>query len=189
MLAQVTALPYRLANLAGLILGQQVIPRFGPFHQLMASDANSRPGANEYHPQPGVYTAKEIVSGALPLLESVVLNLGPDRPGEAPARKILVDGLAASLATSGRESTFPLSYRATDTSRKELAWQAEKIGKSIVRFIRETVKVEDADPNLQIYSQCEGHLWTQASASLLLGPRSSSKNMQIYNEWVRSILT
>jgi hypothetical protein len=186
MLAQVTS-PYRLAHLAGLVLGQRVTPNFGPFNS-MDSNRKNRSASNEYHPLPGVYTAKELVSGALPLLESVVLSLGIDPPTGVPARKVLVDGLAASLATSGRESTFPLSYRATDTSRRELSLQAERIGRSIVKFVRENIKLEDADAQLRIYSQCEGHLWTQATASLLLGPRSSSDLMALYNEWVRILI-
>jgi hypothetical protein len=149
----------------------------------MESDRENRSKLSDHHPAPGVYTAKELVSGTLPLLESVVLSLGADPPGVSAAR-VLIDGLAASLKTSGRESTFPLSYQAGDTSRRELALQAERIGRSIVKFVRENINVEEADPNLVIYSQCEGHLWSQATTSLLLGPRSCGQNMQTYNEWV-----
>ncbi|OCK79547.1 hypothetical protein K432DRAFT_435292 [Lepidopterella palustris CBS 459.81] len=182
-----TTIPYRLAGLAGLILGHRLIPSLGPY-QSMEPHHITRQSLNEHHPPPGVYTARELVSGALPLLESVVLRLGRDVPNRVKAKDTLIDGLASSLAITGRESTLPLSYTASDTSRKEIAWQAHRIGKSLVRYVREIINADEGDPNLDIYSQCDGHLWTPGTASLLLGPRSNGDLMQLYNEWLHRMV-
>ncbi|OCL05440.1 hypothetical protein AOQ84DRAFT_413575 [Glonium stellatum] len=182
-----TTIPYRLAGLAGLILGHRLIPSLGPY-QSMESHRTTHHSQSEHHPAPGVYTARELVSGALPLLESVILRLGRDAPNRVKAKDTLIDGLASSLAITGRESTLPLSYTASDTSRKEIAWQAYQIGKSLVRYVREVINADEADPDLKIYSQCDGHLWTPATASLLLGSRSSGDLMHLYNEWLHRMV-
>ncbi|OCK97381.1 uncharacterized protein K441DRAFT_685599 [Cenococcum geophilum 1.58] len=182
-----TTIPYRLTGLAGLILGHRLIPSLGP-HKSMEPHHTTHHLQNEHHPPPGVYTARELVSGALPLLESIVLRLGGDAPNRVKAKDILIDGLASSLAITGRESTLPLSYTASDTSRKEIAWQAHRIGKSLVRYVREAINADEADPHLKIYSQCDGHLWTSGTTSLLLGPRSASDLMQLYNEWLHRMV-
>ncbi|KAM0432318.1 hypothetical protein ACHAPT_004858 [Fusarium lateritium] len=140
------------------------------------------------HPAPGIYTARELVQITAPLLNSIIHALGDDGDGEPSSKDVLVDGLAASLAVTGRESTLPLSYGKSDTSRREIANQAQVIGDALVSYARSTPQADEADQSVRLYSQCEGHLWTPAVAGLLLGPRSNSQLMQLYNEWLHRMI-
>jgi hypothetical protein len=145
---------------------------------------------NSCHPPPGIYNSRQLVQISAPLLDSIVSRLGPDLPNQPSTRETLLQGLAASLSTSGRESTLPLSYGAKDTSRKEISWQASRIGKELVRYARETSRPVGTEPPpaIQLHSQCEGHLWTPEVASLLLGSRSHSQLMELYNEWLHRMI-
>ncbi|CAI4214875.1 unnamed protein product [Parascedosporium putredinis] len=106
---------------------------------------------------------------------------------------VLIDGLAASLSTTGRESVLPLSPSPRDTARGEIADQARRIANLIVKYVRESVNPArlsaalSREP-LRIRSPCEGHLWTPAAAALLLGPRSDAKLMELYNEWLHRMI-
>jgi len=69
-----------------------------------------------------------------------------------------------------------------------VAWQVRAIGQSIVEFVREASITSNADPELQLRSQCDGHLWTSAVAALLLGPRSHGALLELYNEWLHRMV-
>lgn len=139
-------------------------------------------------PLPGIYKAQQIVASTLPLLDVIISRLGRDSPTDRPARSILVDGLAASLATSGRESTLPLNHSSWDTGRSEIVHQANRIAKTLVGYVRDSIPDATVDPRLVIRSPCEGHLWTPAAAALLLGPRSDASLMELYNEWLHLMI-
>ncbi|KAK7213922.1 hypothetical protein V2G26_021100 [Clonostachys chloroleuca] len=141
------------------------------------------------HPIPGIYRARELVEITAPLLGSILHTLGSDDSTELSSPKVLIDGLAASLAVTGRESTLPLSYGRSDTSRREISEQAQKIGEALVGYARESIQTDSSKQTpIKLYSQCEGHLWTQEVAGLLLGPRSNAQLMQLYNEWLHRII-
>lgn len=143
---------------------------------------------NAIQTPPGVYNVRQLVAGATPLLDVIVASLGQDPPTQPPARSVLVDGLAASLATSGRESTLPLTYSPQDTARKEIVYQANRIAKTIVKYVHESANPSAANTDVRLRSPCEGHLWTPSVAALLLGPRSDSHLMEIYNEWLHRMI-
>jgi hypothetical protein len=126
---------------------------------------------------PGVYSVRKLVATTTPLLDIVLHGLGPDEPHESPARVVLIDGLAASLATKGRESTLPLTHSSQDTGRKEIVEQATKIAKTLIEYVKGSVNSFSATSNVRLRSPCEGHLWTKDVADLLLGPRSGSHLM------------
>lgn len=186
-IATATTQPYLLGSY-GLKLGHQIIASTSPASTSMELIDTHSFRNNHYHPGPGVYFGRDLVQITSPLLDTIVSRLGPDPPNEAPARDVLLQGLSASLATSGRESTLPLSYNSDDTSRKEVAWQAHRIGKALVGYAQEASKSENADLRLSLTSHCEGHLWTPAVASLLLGPRSHRDLMELYNEWLHRLI-
>ncbi|VUC34852.1 unnamed protein product [Clonostachys rosea] len=141
------------------------------------------------HPSPGIYRARDLVEITAPLLNSILQGLGSDDSAELPSSQVLIDGLAASLAVTGRESTLPLSYGRSDTSRKEISEQAQKIGQVLVGYAKEFIQdYSSKQTPIKLYSQCEGHLWTPQVASLLLGPRSNAQLMQLYNEWLHRMI-
>lgn len=133
----------------------------------------------------GAYTARQIVEGCAPLLETVLHDLGPSPPNQPSARDMLLDNLASNLALGTRESS--LDIPATDASRKEFATQAVKIGKTLVTYARETNNVA-YDPKYTIRSPCEGHLLKPPVAQLMFGPRSMGHLMQIYNEYLHQMV-
>ncbi|KAH0160800.1 hypothetical protein KCU67_g6595, partial [Aureobasidium melanogenum] len=133
----------------------------------------------------GAYTARQIVEGCAPLLETVLHHLGPSPPEQPSAREMLLDNLASNLALRTRESS--LEIPAKDASRKEFAGQAVKIGKTLVTYARETNDVP-FDPDYAIRSPCEGHLLKPAVALLMFGPRSLGHLMQIYNEYLHQMV-
>ncbi|KAF2150680.1 hypothetical protein K461DRAFT_295932 [Myriangium duriaei CBS 260.36] len=133
----------------------------------------------------GDYTARQVVQGFAPLLETVLHVLGKDRPGETTARHMLFDNLASNLATDTRESSLQIPPR--DPGRKEMANQAEKIGKVLVEYARQVGEVP-YDPKYTIRSPCEGHLLKPPVAQLMFGPRSVSYLMQIYNEYLHQMV-
>ncbi|KAH6695622.1 hypothetical protein F5X68DRAFT_219983 [Plectosphaerella plurivora] len=189
--------PYRLANLAGLAIGHSILPAWSRLAGLGPVDSSPVPGpytggssatpiSHAIQTPPGVYSVRQLVLSLSPLLDSIVFRLGNDAPGDIPARTLLIDGLAASLATSGRESTLPLGH--SDGVRGELSRQANRIAKTIVHTVREATPSPAPDDNVNIRSPCEGHTWTPAVASLLLGPRSSAELMHLYNEWLHRLI-
>ncbi|KAK4120363.1 hypothetical protein N657DRAFT_579872 [Parathielavia appendiculata] len=137
---------------------------------------------------PGVYNVRQLVVSISPLLNAIVSQLGEGPPTDPPARSVLVDGLAASLATTGRESTLPLTHSTQDTARREIAYQATRVAKTLIRYVHDAAGPSAADASLRIRSPCEGHLWTPAVASLLLGPRSNAQLMELYNEWLHRMI-
>ncbi|KAK6007389.1 hypothetical protein QM012_004203 [Aureobasidium pullulans] len=134
---------------------------------------------------PGAYTARQIVEGCAPLLETVLHHLGPSPPDQSSARNMLLGNLASTLAVGTRESSLEIS--AKDASRKEFADQAVKIGKALIAYARETEDVS-FDPDYAIRSPCEGHLLKPAVAQLMFGPRSLPHLMQIYNEYLHQMV-
>lgn len=198
--------PYRLANLANLTLGYTIFPTWTEHEGLvsMASPPSPpytnglspslKPGptsptlSNAINTPPGVYSVRQLVATTSPLLDVIVARLGQDAPAEPPARSVLIDGLAASLATSGRESTLPLTHSPQDTARKEVVLQANKIAKTLVGYVYDSINPTSSNPDVRLRSPCEGHLWTPAVAALLLGPRSDSHLMELYNEWLHRMI-
>jgi len=143
----------------------------------------------DYPLSPGVYTAKQLVAAVSPLLESVVCAFGQISPPEEPTPlETLLDGLAALLSTSGRVSSLPLSYGKFDTPRREIAGQAQIIGKALVKHARDAFSLENVDSNFRIRSPCEGHLWTSPVVALLMGSRSNHYLMELYNEWLHQMV-
>ncbi|KAG9597972.1 hypothetical protein KCU77_g4288, partial [Aureobasidium melanogenum] len=133
----------------------------------------------------GAYTARQIVEGCAPLLETVLHHLGPSPPDQSSAREMLLNNLASNLALGTRESS--LEIPAKDASRKEFAAQAFKIGKTLITYARE-IKDASFDPDYAIRSPCEGHLLKPAVALLMFGPRSLGHLMQIYNEYLHQMV-
>ncbi|KAG9521144.1 hypothetical protein KCU93_g7515, partial [Aureobasidium melanogenum] len=133
----------------------------------------------------GAYTARQIVEGCAPLLETVLHHLGPSPPDQPSAREMLLDNLASNLALGTRESS--LNIPAKDASRKEFAAQAVKIGKTLVTYAR-GIKDVSFDTDYAIRSPCEGHLLKPAVALLMFGPRSLGHLMQIYNEYLHQMV-
>ncbi|PNY24592.1 Uncharacterized protein TCAP_05472 [Tolypocladium capitatum] len=200
----VSATPYRLANLASLAFGYRLIPSWTFLSGTLPLDASpslpvpklngisSSPGSSfsdAIQLRPGVYSIRQLVASASPLLNVIITRLGQDHPSEPPARAVLVDGLAASLATSGRESTLPLSRSLQDTAaRRDIVFQANHIAKTIITHVQENIRPSIGSQNIHLRSACEGHLWTHAVAALLFGPRSDSQLMELYNEWLHRMI-
>ncbi|PTB78023.1 hypothetical protein M440DRAFT_17672 [Trichoderma longibrachiatum ATCC 18648] len=197
--------PYRLANLANLQIGYSVVPSW--LNQGAAVPmANVSPPSSSSHKQggarssvsvtltealqtpPGVYTVQQLVANSGPLLDVVISRLGQDPPGQPSASSILIDGLAASLSTRGRESTFPLENASNDAARSEIVHQANRVASTIVKHVKKTVKPAPKSLDFRIRSPCEGHLWTHSVAALLFGPRSDSQLMELYNEWLHRMV-
>ena len=189
-----SAPPYRLANLANLTLGQTRFPIWSYPSAKMPTEIPSELNGSCYtfphalHPSPGVYSVRQLVASATPLLHSVITRLGEDPPTEPLASSVLVDGLAASLSTSGRESTLPLAPSSRDAARGEIIYQANRIAKTIIQYVHESTKPAALAHDIRLRSPCEGHLWTPAVASLLLGPRSDARLMELYNEWLHRMI-
>ncbi len=133
----------------------------------------------------GNYTARQVVEGCAPLLETVLHHLGPDPPNGPAARHMLLDNLSSNLDLGTRESS--LHIPTTDAGRKEIAHQAVTIGKKLVHYAAET---RDAhfDPAFAIRSPCDGHLLKHPVAELMFGPRSQGHLMQIYNEYLHQMV-
>ncbi|PTB69979.1 hypothetical protein BBK36DRAFT_47169 [Trichoderma citrinoviride] len=137
---------------------------------------------------PGVYNVQQLVANSGPLLDVVISRLGQDPPGQPSASSILIDGLAASLSTRGRESTFPLEKASNDVARSEIVHQANRVASTIVKHVKKSVKPAPKSLDFRIRSPCEGHLWTHSVAALLFGPRSDSQLMELYNEWLHRMV-
>jgi len=147
------------------------------------------PPTSLYHEwlfRPGAYTAREFVHEIAVLFESIIAQLGPDKPGDADSRTILLDGLRASLAPKGQETTLPLAdWDSAESSG--LTRHVLRIGQTIFQYAVKASRTVPGDPSLTVNSHCEGHKWTPAAAQLLLGPRSSRVLMRLYNEWLHQL--
>ncbi|TDQ38387.1 hypothetical protein [Aureibacillus halotolerans] len=139
---------------------------------------------------PGVYRAEAIVKRVSLLLEAVCIKLGAE-----DAAKPLLDNLAASLATSGRESTLPLAtlpLPQSGQSKSELLAQAEIIGAGLVAYAREAFAARTRSSatlaQLKLRSRCEQHLWTPDVVDVLMGPRGSTEAMQLFNEYLHQLI-
>ncbi|KAL3462225.1 hypothetical protein BJX64DRAFT_288556 [Aspergillus heterothallicus] len=186
----VASIPYRLANLGNLPIGHSLtVPSsFIGISRSMESVASPDDiwTAATTTP-PGVYNIHQLVVRTSPLLDAIVARLGPDTARGPAARDILIDGLQASLATTGRESTFPLTPSPQDRTRTEIIIQAHRIAKTLIGYVRDT-PFREVSPRLQIRSPCEGHLWTPAVAALLTGPRGNAQLLEVYNEWLHRMI-
>ena len=177
---------FRIAKLSGLILGHTIHQTADGSQRLpmLKQVAGKR---TDWTIPTGVYTPYEIVAGVAPLLETVLLHLDHTSDGRSQSRKLLVNGLASSLSINSRESTFPLPTPITHAARKEVAKQAERIGQTLVGYVRDAA-IPQFDSLTFVRSPCEGHIWTHKVASLLLGPRSNGQLMQLYNEWLHQMV-
>ncbi|KAH6634752.1 ABC drug exporter AtrF [Chaetomium sp. MPI-SDFR-AT-0129] len=141
---------------------------------------------NEWRFRPGSYTPRDFIREIALLLESVIVQLGPDGPEDADSRAILMDGLRSSLSHEGRETTLPLadwnSEQPSDLTRHIL-----RIGKALYQYAAEANHIIPGDPSLTVYSPCEGHKWVPPAGRLLRSPRSSPILMMLYNEWLHQI--
>ncbi|KAL8687134.1 MAG: hypothetical protein Q9218_006607 [Villophora microphyllina] len=180
---------YHIAGLEGLAFGRLFsTPTRTPVNE---TKHTTNDNSQSWRFQPGTYTPKQVVEQVAPLLNSLVTQLGRDRPGAVPSRKVLIDGLQDCLATVGRSSTLPLGQVAQapgDSARNQIASQAEKIGKFLVRHAQEVPPSDVANSRTIIRSPCEGHVWSHDSAELLLGPRGNGNLMQVYNEWLHQLV-
>lgn len=147
------------------------------------------PPATEYHDwrfRPDAYTAREFMREISILFESVIVQLGPDGPGEDDSRAILLDGLLASLSHEGREATLRLvdwnSEQPSGLTRHILS-----IGKTLFQYASEFNHATVGNPSLKVYSPCEGHKWLPPAGRLLRSHRSSPALMMLYNEWLHQI--
>lgn len=135
----------------------------------------------------GVYNPRQIVFLVSPLLETVITGLGRDPQNGVSSRKLLVDGLAMLLSPTSKESALPIPLHSADASRREIAKQSFKIGKTLTQYVDDL-----SDPSLmnsvQVQTPCEGYIWTDAVAHLLRGPRGSGELIHIYNEWLHQIV-
>ncbi|MFC0216253.1 hypothetical protein ACFFK0_28040 [Paenibacillus chartarius] len=141
----------------------------------------------------GVYQARDIVKALNVLLQAVVVRLG----GKAADAETLLDALQASLAISGRESTLPLeSLQFGVQVGIELTRQAELIGETLVRWVRELNlqqgTLEEAESSvlsrLAFRSKCDNHLWTDQATDLLTGAAGGPVVMQLYNEYLHQFV-
>lgn len=141
---------------------------------------------NEWRFRPGVYTPREFIREIAILLESVIIQLGPDEPGDADSRAILMDGLRSSLSHEGREATLHLA----DWNREHptnLTRHILQIGKALFQYASDFNHAVTGDPALTVYSPCEGHKWVPPAGRLLRSHRSSPILMMLYNEWLHQI--
>jgi hypothetical protein len=189
IMSLVASIPYRLANLGNLPIGHSLtVPAsFAGISKSMEIGSLDDIWSAATTTPPGVYNIHQLVVRTSPLLDVIVARLGADPARGPTAREVLIDGLQASLATTGRESTFPLTPSPQDRTRTEIIIQAHRIAKTIIGFVRDA-PVREISPRLAIRSPCEGHLWTPAVAALLTGPRGNAQLMELYNEWLHRMI-
>lgn len=179
---------YSFAGYPNIIFGQRVEPQYtlqdGKKSRSWSTD-KAAAGRN-FQPAPGVYRARDLVSMSAPLLDTCIRRVGggEDSAAQESAREVLLAGLAAILATSGRESSLALRGDGrAGGSGDEMARQADAIGAALVGYAREAVDPEGADGDFKMVSHCDGHLWTHDVVGVLMGPRGDQVAMQLYNEW------
>lgn len=135
----------------------------------------------------GLYTPRQLVEGFAPLLDTVVHRLGPDPPNARPARVQLLDNLAANLDTNTREATLRFTDTELDDSRREMAEQARRIGRTLVQYARNHTG-GPFNPDLYLRSPCEGHLLIPPNVDLMFGRRSQPHLMQLFNEYMHQMV-
>lgn len=171
---------YRIAGLGGIQVGQTI-------NHKPEGSARAKPQPRAWTLRSGAYTPRELIEGFAPLLDTVVYRLGEDAPNARPARAMLLDNVASNLATDTRESTLPFQGNVSDLSRREMKEQAERIGRSLVKWAREASD-GPFDPNLNIRSPCENHLLTPPNVELMFGRRSQPHLMQLFNEYMHQMV-
>ncbi|KAJ5520036.1 hypothetical protein N7463_000489 [Penicillium fimorum] len=171
---------YRLAGLGGILAGQTIAPK-------PEGSARDKPQPRAWTVHSGVYTPREVVEGFASLLDTVVYRLGEDPPNTRPARALLLDNVASNLATHTRESTLPFQNDVPDLSRREMKEQADRIGKTLVKWAREASN-GPFDPELDIRSPCENHLLIPVNVDLMFGRRSQPHLMQLFNEYMHQMV-
>ena len=170
--------PFKVPVLDDLTIGRVIKPTAnGSNWATMTGSGWSLPAGN--------YTAKQVVEGCAPLLETVLRHLGSDPLNGPTARQMLLDNLSSNLDLGTRESSFHIPT--TDAGREEIAHQAIIIGKKLIEYAAET---RDAhfDTKYAIRSPCEGHLLKPPVAELMFGPRSQGHLMQVYNEYLHQMV-
>lgn len=185
MIAKIAAMAnsthtHRLSGLGSLAVGQFWKP------EADGGKKDSQPLAEAWGLRAGIYTPRQLVEGFAPLLDAVVLRLGNDPPDTKPARVRLLDNVAANLATDTREATLRLP-EPLDISRREINQQANRIGKSLVRWALES-SAESFDPEMYLRSPCEGHLLIPSNVNLMFGDRSQPHLMQLFNEYMHQMV-
>lgn len=179
---------YHIPGLEGLVLGRKIPSHIDVNLDGREKKPTKRPSIWDF--PAGTYTLKQVVEQAAPLLESLLIQLGPDPPGPS-SRAILLDGLRACLSLDAQESTLPLGKGADVTgnsSRKEIARQAQRISNRLIRYVQEVSPAGTFDAHLSTRSPCEGHLWTSDVQKVLFGRRSNGNLMQLYNEWLHQLV-
>jgi hypothetical protein len=171
---------FRLSSLGGLIVGQHFQGHAD------AGEHDTKPLKEAWGLRAGVYTPRQLVEGFAPLLDAVVFRLGTDPPNSKPARTQLLDNLAANLATDTRESTLRL-VEPLDISRREIKDQANRIGKTLVQWARESSS-KSFNPDMSLRSPCEGHLLTSSNVDLMFGNRAAPHLMQLFNEYMHQMV-
>ena len=171
---------YRLAGLGGILAGQTITSK-------SEGSARDKPQPHAWTLRSGVYTPRQVVEGFAPLLDTVVYRLGEDAPNTRPARALLLDNIASNLATHTRESTLPFQKNVPDLSRREMKEQADRIGKTLVKWAREASD-GPFEPELNIRSPCENHLLTPVNVELMFGHRSQPHLMQLFNEYMHQMV-
>jgi hypothetical protein len=173
---------YRLTGLGGILAGQTITPQ--PDGNWSARD---KPQPHVWTLRSGVYTPRQVVEGFAPLLDTVVYRLGDDAPNTRPARASLLDNLLSNLATDTRESTLTFQKDVPDLSRREIKEQADRIGKTLVKWASETSNGL-FEPELNIRSPCENHLLLPKNVDLMFGRRSQPHLMQLLNEYMHQMV-
>lgn len=179
---------YHIPGLEGLVLGREIPPHTDVSIDDCKQKTAERPSIWDF--SPGTYTLKQVVQQVAPLFESLLIQLGPDPPGPS-SRAILLDGLRACLSLDAQESTLPLGKNADVTgnsSRQEIARQAQQISSRLVRYAQEVSPAGTVNPQLSTRSPCEGHMWTPDVQKVLFGRRSNGNLMQLYNEWLHQLV-
>ena len=180
---------FRIPSLDGLVFGRTIGPATKGASNATKHVVNGN--ASTWKFLPGTYVPHEVVDHVAPLLDSLLIQLGQDPPGTVPSRVILINGLHSCLSIEGRESALPIA-RDVDlvgrSARQEMANQAQRIGSFLVRCAQKVSPHDGFSPRISIRSPCEGYVWTEDVAALLIGPRSNGNLMQIYNEWLHQIV-
>lgn len=154
---------------------------------MMKKYLHSPSGRKDWNIPAGVYSPRQVVSLLSPLLETVITNFGLDPQNGVSSRKLLVDGLAALLSPTSKESALPIPSLIVDASRREMAKQSYKIGKTLTQYV-DDLSDPKVETSVWVKTPCEGYIWTDAVARLLRGPRGSEELIHIYNEWLHQMV-
>ncbi|KKK23904.1 hypothetical protein P175DRAFT_0515426 [Aspergillus ochraceoroseus IBT 24754] len=169
-----------LYHLGSLLVGKPITVPSPPYPAASIS-------TTEWTLRPGVYTPRQLVRGFAPLLDTVLYHLAPDPSSPRAARDLLLDNLAANLATDTRESSLTFPEQVTDKGRREIRDQARRIGKHLVQWANEA-RDSHFEPDLILRSPCEGHLLLPHNVDLMFGRRSKPHLMQLFNEYMHQMI-